>query len=149
MRVPSPPPLADNVIPAEGGEYSVRLTGNWTGSVPVRMSVGGDIGGLLHAVCSDGAATVTFVVPASTSYDSCTVTFEYLWNGTWTKIGSDCTQQGSYFVTAASVTPAGDIPGLGGTYSVRLEEGYMGEIRARSGDTSLGEVTITDRKTLV
>lgn len=36
---------ADNVIPAEDGEYSVRLTGNWTGSVPVRMSVGGNIGG--------------------------------------------------------------------------------------------------------
>ena len=139
---------ADNVIPAEGGEYSVRLTGNWTGSVSVRMSVDGNIGGLLHAVCSNGAATVAFTVPANTSDGSRTVTFEYLWNGTWTKIGSDCTQQGSYF---ASVTPAGDIPGLGGTYSVRFEEGYATEgmkIRARSGDTSLGEVTITDPKNI-
>ena len=46
------------------------------------------------------------------------------------------------------VTPQGDIPGLGGTYSVRLEEGYVGKIRARSGDTSLVEVTITDPKNI-
>ena len=84
---------ADNVIPAEGGEYSVRLTGNWTGSVPVRMSVGGNTGGLLHAVCSNGAATCTFTVPANTSYSSSrTVTFEYLWNGTWIVIATG-TQQ--------------------------------------------------------
>lgn len=84
---------ADNVIPAEGGEYSVRLTGNWAGSVPVRMSVGGNTGGLLHAVCSNGAATCTFTVPANTSYSSSrTVTFEYLWNGTWIVIATG-TQQ--------------------------------------------------------
>ena len=83
---------ADNVIPAEGGEYSVRLTGNWTGSVPVRMSVGGNIGGLLHAVCSDGAATVAFTVPANASYSSRTVMFEYNWNGTWIVIATG-TQQ--------------------------------------------------------
>lgn len=83
---------ADNVIPAEGGEYSVRLTGNWTGSVSVRMSVGGNTGGLLHAVCSNGAATVAFTVPANASYSSRTVTFEYLWNGTWKDIATG-TQQ--------------------------------------------------------
>lgn len=83
---------ADNVIPAEGGEYSVRLTGNWTGSVPVRMSVGGNAGGLLHAVCSNGAATVTFTVPANASYSSRTVMFEYNWNGTWKDIATG-TQQ--------------------------------------------------------
>lgn len=119
MRVSSPPP-ADNVIPAEGGEYSVRLTGNWTGSVSVRMSVGGNIGGLLHAVCSNGAATVAFTVPANTSGSLRTVAFEYLWNGTWTKIGADCTQAEYYVITDKTVTPEGDIPGLGGTYSVKL-----------------------------
>lgn len=114
------PPPADNVIPAEGGEYSVRLTGNWTGSVSVRMSVGGNIGGLLHAVCSNGAATVAFTVPANTSGSLRTVAFEYLWNGTWTKIGADCTQAEYYVITDKTVTPEGDIPGLGGTYSVKL-----------------------------
>ena len=129
------PPPTDNVIPLEGGEYSVRLTGNWTGSVSVRMSVGGNIGGLLHSVCSNGAATVTFTVPANTN-SSRTVTFEYLWNGTWTKIGNDCTQQG-WHVTKASVSPAGDIPGAGGTYTVTLT-GWGGyQVRAMSGSTEL------------
>ena len=114
------PPPADNVIPAEGGEYSVRLTGNWTGSVSVRMSVGGNIGGLLHAACSNGAATVAFTVPANASGSLRTVAFEYLWNGTWTKIGADCTQAEYYVITDKTVTPEGDIPGLGGTYSVKL-----------------------------
>lgn len=114
------PPPTDNVIPAEGGEYSVRLTGNWTGSVSVRMSVGGNIGGLLHAACSNGAATVAFTVPANASGSLRTVAFEYLWNGTWTKIGADCTQAEYYVITDKTVTPEGDIPGLGGTYSVKL-----------------------------
>ena len=138
------PPPTDNVIPLEGGEYSVRLTGNWTGSVSVRMSVGGNIGGLLHAVCSNGAATVTFTVPANTN-SSRTVTFEYLWNGTWTKIGNDCTQQG-YNVTAATHNAPATIPGLGGSYNVTLT-GYLPsagiEVRASSGGTALvtGKVT--------
>ena len=138
------PPPTDNVIPLEGGEYSVRLTGHWTGSVSVRMSVGGNIGGLLHAVCSNGAATVTFTVPANTN-SSRTVTFEYLWNGTWIKIGNACTQQG-YNVTAATHNAPATIPGLGGSYNVTLT-GYLPsagiEVRASSGGTALvtGKVT--------
>ena len=138
------PPPTDNVIPLEGGEYSVRLTGNWTGSVSVRMSVGGNIGGLLHAVCSNGAATVTFTVPANTN-SSRTVTFEYLWNGTWIKIGNACTHQG-YNVTAATHNAPATIPGLGGSYNVTLT-GYLPsagiEVRASSGGTALvtGKVT--------
>ena len=133
------PPPADNVIPAEGGEYSVRLTGNWTGSVAVRMSVGGNIGGLLHAACSNGAATVTFTVPTSASYASRTVTFEYLWNGTWTKIGSDYTQQG-YNVANATCNAPETIPGQGGTYSVTLTGVLPAEgvqVRALSDGTTL------------
>ncbi len=133
------PPPTDNVIPAEGGEYSVRLTGNWTGSVSVRMSVGGNIGGLLHAACSNGAATVTFTVPTSASYASRTVTFEYLWNGTWTKIGSDYTQQG-YNVANATCNAPETIPGQGGTYSVTLTGVLPAEgvqVRALSDGTTL------------
>lgn len=133
------PPPTDNVIPAEGGEYSVRLTGDWTGSVSVRMSVGGNIGGLLHAACSNGAATVTFTVPTSASYASRTVTFEYLWNGTWTKIGSDYTQQG-YNVANATCNAPETIPGQGGTYSVTLTGVLPAEgvqVRALSDGTTL------------
>lgn len=86
MRASSPPPT-DNVIPAEGGEYSVRLTGNWTGSVPVRMSVGGNIGGLLHAACSNGAATVTFTVPANAA-ELRDIIWEYRWENNWIVIAT-------------------------------------------------------------
>lgn len=133
------PPPADNVIPAEGDEYSVRLTGNWTGSVSVRMSVGGNIGGLLHAVCSNGAATVTFVVPTSASYDSRTVTFEYRWNDEWKQIGTDYTQQG-YNVANATCNAPETIPGQGGTYSVTLTGVLPAEgvqVRALSDGTTL------------
>ena len=133
------PPPVDNVIPAEGGEYSVRLTGNWTGSVSVRMSVGGNIGGLLHAVCSNGAATVTFVVPTSASYDSRTVTFEYRWNDEWKQIGTDYTQQG-YNVANATCNAPETIPGQGGTYSVTLTGVLPAEgvqVRALSDGTTL------------
>ena len=98
------------------------------------MSVGGNIGGLLHAACSNGAATVTFTVPANTIKNSRTVTFEYLWNGTWTKIGSDCTQQPCYYVSSAAVTPRGDIPAVGGTYTVTLEGYGSFQIRAVDGN---------------
>lgn len=81
------PPPADNVIPAEGGEYSVRLTGNWTGSVSVRMSVGGNIGGLLHAACSNGAATVTFTVPANAA-ELRDIIWEYRWENNWIVIAT-------------------------------------------------------------
>lgn len=81
------PPPTDNVIPAEGGEYSVRLTGNWTGSVSVRMSVGGNIGGLLHAACSNGAATVTFTVPANTA-ELRDIIWEYRWENNWIVIAT-------------------------------------------------------------
>lgn len=133
------PPPTDNVIPTEGGEYSVRLTGNWTGSVSVRMSVGGNIGGLLHAVCSNGAATVTFVVPTSASYDSRTVTFEYRWNDEWKQIGTDYTQQG-YNVANATCNAPETIPGQGGTYSVTLTGVLPAEgvqVRALSDGTTL------------
>lgn len=81
------PPPADNVIPVEGGEYSVRLTGNWTGSVSVRMSVGGNIGGLLHAACSNGAATVTFTVPANAA-ELRDIIWEYRWENNWIVIAT-------------------------------------------------------------
>ena len=140
------PPPTDNVIPTEGGEYSVRLTGNWTGSVPVRMSVGGNIGGLLHATCSNGAATVTFTVPANASGSLRTVAFEYLWNGTWTKIGDSYTQEPRAQISSATVTPAGDIPAEGKTYSLTLTGNLPSagvEVRAQSGGTALvtGKVT--------
>lgn len=134
----------DNTIPGQGGEYAVRLTGNWTGSVPVRMSVGGNIGGLLHAVCSNGTATVTFTVPANTSGSLRTVTFEYLWNGTWTTIESR-TQEPNPRITGATVTPDGEMPTGGGEYYVTLNGVWSKNVQVRvwDGSKSLVNVTVT------
>ncbi len=122
-------------IPGEGKTYSLTLTGNLPYSgVDVRAQSGGTA--LVTGKVTASGTAVSLAVPANQSFDVRTVTFEYNWNGTWTRIGSDCTQQG-WHVTKASVSPAGDIPSEGGTYTVTLY-GWGGyKIRAISGSTEL------------
>ena len=109
---------APATIPGQGGTYSVTLTGTLPADgVQVRANISG-ADPVTGKVSASGTA-VSLTIPGNLSYSTRTVTFEYLWNGTWTKIGDACTQQG-WNVTAASVTPAGDIPQAGGTYTVTL-----------------------------
>ena len=109
---------APATIPGQGGTYSVTLTGTLPADgVQVRANISGADPVTGKATASGTAVSLT--IPGNLSYNPRTVTFEYLWNGTWTKIGDACTQQG-WNVTAASVTPAGDIPQAGGTYTVTL-----------------------------
>ena len=126
---------APATIPGQGGSYNVTLTGLLPAAgVDVRASSGGTA--LVTGKVTASGTAVSLTIPGQLSYNTRTVTFEYNWNGTWTKIGSDCTQQG-WNVTAASVTPAGDIPAAGGTYTVTLT-GWGGyKIRAISGSTEL------------
>ena len=126
---------APATIPGQGGSYNVTLTGLLPAAgVEVRAQSGGTA--LVTGKVTASGTAVSLTIPGQLSYNTRTVTFEYNWNGTWTKIGSDCTQQG-WNVTAASVTPAGDIPGAGGTYTVTLT-GWGGyKIRAISGSTEL------------
>ena len=126
---------APATIPGQGGSYSVTLTGALPAEgVQVRAQSGGTA--LVTGKVTTSGTAVSLTVPANASYSSRTVTFEYQWNGTWTKIGDSRSQQG-WNVTAASVSPAGDIPGAGGTYTVTLT-GWGGyQIRAVSGSTEL------------
>ena len=126
---------APATIPGPGGSYNVTLTGYLPAAgVEVRAQSGGTA--LVTGKVTASGTAVSLAVPAHASYSSRTVTFEYNWNGTWTKIGADCTQQG-WHVTKASVSPAGDIPAEGGTYTVTLE-GWGGyKIRAISGSIEL------------
>ena len=126
---------APATIPGQGGSYNVTLTGVFPAAgIEVRANISG-ANPVTGKVTASGTA-VSLTIPGQLSYDTRTVTFEYNWNGTWTKIGSDCTQQG-WHVTKASVSPSGDIPGAGGTYTVTLE-GWGGyQIRAVSGSTQL------------
>ena len=126
---------APATIPGQGGSYNVTLTGYLPAAgVDVRASSGGTA--LVTGKVTASGTAVSLTIPGQLSYDTRTVTFEYNWNGTWTKIGADCTQQG-WHVTNASVSPAGDIPGAGGTYTVTLT-GWGGyQVRAMSGSTQL------------
>lgn len=121
-------------IPGEGKAYSLTLLGLLPAEgVQVRAQSGGTA--LVTGKVTASGAAASLTVPGNLSYNTRTVTFEYLWNGTWTQI-DDRTQEG-WNVTAASVTPAGDIPGAGGTYTVTLT-GWGGyKIRAISGSTEL------------
>ena len=125
---------APSTIPGQGGSYNVTLTGYLPSNVAVRAQSGGTA--IVSGTVTKSGTAVLLTVPGNLSYDNRSVTFEYNWNGTWTKIGSDCTQQG-WNVTKASVSPAGDIPGAGGTYTVTLM-GWGGyQIRATSGSAQL------------
>ena len=126
---------APATIPGQGGSYNVTLTGVLPAAgVDVRAQSGGTA--LVTGKVTASGTAVSLTIPGQLSYDTRTVTFEYNWNGTWTKIGNDCSQQG-WHVSKVSVTPAGDIPGAGGTYTVTLE-GWGGyKIRAISGGTEL------------
>ena len=131
-------------IPGQGGSYSVTLTGVLPASgVDVRAQSGGTA--LATGKVSASGTAVELAVPANASYSSRTVTFEYLWNGTWTKIGSDCSQQG-YNVSNATHNAPASIPGQGGSYSVTLAGVLPAsgvDVRAQSGGTALvtGKVT--------
>ena len=110
---------APATIPGQGGTYSVRLTGVLPDEgVDVRANIDG-ADPVTGKVTASGTA-VTLTIPGNHGYNSRNVTFEYLWNDTWTQIGDACTQQG-YNVTKASVTPTGDIPASGGNYTITLE----------------------------
>ena len=125
---------APATIPGQGGSYNVTLTGVLPSGVAVRAQSGGTA--LVSGTVPRSGTAVSLTIPGNLSYTNRTVTFEYQWNGTWTKIGADCSQPG-WHVTKASVSPAGDIPIAGGTYTVTLT-GWGGyQIRAMSGSAQL------------
>ena len=125
---------APSTIPGQGGSYNVTLTGYLPSNVAVRAQSGGTA--IVSGTVTKSGTAVLLTVPGNLSYNNRSVTFEYNWNGTWTKIGAACSQQG-WNVTKASVSPAGDIPGAGGTYTVTLT-GWGGyQVRAMSGSTQL------------
>lgn len=125
-------------IPYGGGDYTVTLTGVLPeGGVQVRAFSGGILAS--ETVTSSGEGK-KLNISANSGASNRTVTFQYLWNGTWTSI-ENRTQLPTPRITSTSVSPSGDIPYTGGTYTVTLNgvlpaEGV--EIRATSGGTTLG-----------
>ena len=131
-------------IPGQGGDYVVTVNGAWEEFVKVRVWNGST--SLVNITVLTPGAGVNFRVPANESFDSRTVTFQYQWGDEWFTIGQPRTQESGASMSSATVTPAGDIPGEGKTYSLTLtgllpDEGV--QVRAQSGGTALvtGKVT--------
>ena len=102
-------------IPGEGKTYSLTLTGVFPSEgVDVRANIEG-ADPVTGKVTASGEA-VALAIPGNHSYDTRSVTFEYYHNGKWNAIGNPRAQQG-YYITAVSVSPTGDIPVTGGTYT--------------------------------
>ena len=131
-------------IPGSGGSYTVTLSGLLPSEgVEIRAAVNGS------AVITGKVATsgrgVALNVPANTDASTRTVTFDYLWNGTWTTIESR-TQEPNPRITSATVSPAGDIPYGGGDYTVTLTgvlpEGGV-QVRAQGTSSTLASGTVS------
>ena len=135
-------PEADN-IPGQGGTYSVTLTGVLPAAgVEVRAQSGGTA--LVTGKVTKSGTAVSLAVLANASYSSRTVVFEYKWEDNWVSIASGV--QGGLSVSSATVTPAGDIPGEGKTYSLTLtgvlpSEGVDVRANIEGADPITGKVT--------
>lgn len=102
-------------IPGDGATYTVSVTGD-CGTVPVQ-AVSDDKELRTIYVSSDKPGELE--VPANESHTDRIVVFRYQENGVWKNFDRG-TQAVGYNVTSATVTPAGDIPGSGGRYTVTL-----------------------------
>lgn len=104
-------------IPYGGGVYTVTLSGILpSGGVQVR-AITNTV--LASGVVTGSGSTCTLTIPANTTVSNRTVTFQYLLNGTWTRIDGR-TQLPSPQITKAAVSPEGDISGAGQTMKVTL-----------------------------
>ena len=125
-------------IPYGGGDYTVTLTGVLpAGGVQVRAFSGGT---LVQATVVSSGEGKKLTISANSGASNRTVAFQYLWNGTWTSI-ENRTQLPTPQITSSTVSPSGDIPYTGGTYTVTLNGALPAEgveIRATSGGTTLG-----------
>lgn len=139
-------------IPCGGGTYSVRLSGTLpSAGVDVRARISGGESVTGKVAASDRA--ISLKIPINESYNSRTVVFEYLWNGTWTKIGDNHSQAG-YSLSKATTNAPASIPGGGGTYTVTLSGALPSagvEVRANisGGEPVTGTVTASDRAVLL
>lgn len=127
-------------IPGGGAAYTVRVTGD-CGTVAVRALSDGEE---LARTYTSSDKPGELKVPANASHTDRIVVFQYQENGVWKNFDRG-TQAVGYNVTSATVTPAGDIPGSGGRYTVTLSgllpaEGV--EIRASVDGTAVASGTV-------
>ena len=109
---------APSSIPFAGGTYNVTMSGDLPSTgVEVRAQSGGTA--IVSGKVTTSGTAVPLQIPDNASYDERVVSFEYLWNGTWIKIGTDCSQPG-YSITSATIDAPETFPYEGGTFTVTL-----------------------------
>ena len=136
---------APATIPGQGGTYSVTLTGLLPDEGVQVRAQSGDTALVTGKVTASGTA-VELAVPANATGADRTVTFEYLWNGTWTKIG-DSRSQAPARVESATISPdpSGGFSADATTFTVTLS-GYLGSgipVQARLTDLTTVVATAT------
>ena len=114
-------------LTAEGGTYTITLTGSMPASVPVRIFDGKTA--LASGNATKSGTAVSLKVPSNWTGASRNVQFQYQWNGTWTPIKT--VAQASYSVTA-STTLTADVPQAGKTYTVTLTGALPSGVQARA-----------------
>lgn len=133
-------------IPYTGDRYTITLDGALPQEgVEIRATSGGvQLPGATGRVTTAGTG-VTLTVPANSGSTSRNVVFEYKWNGVWTTM-DDRTQWPTPAVTRATVSPAGNIPGEGKSYTVTIS-GVMPQggipVRAYTGGSAVASATVT------
>lgn len=133
-------------IPYTGDRYTITLDGALPQEgVEIRATSGGvQLPGATGRVTTAGTG-VTLTVPANSGSTSRNVVFEYKWNGVWTTM-DDRTQWPTPAVTQATVSPAGNIPGEGKSYTVTIS-GVMPQggipVRAYTGGSAVASATVT------
>ena len=126
-------------IPGQGATYSVTLTGVFpAGGVEVRAQSNGTV--LVSGKVTASGQAVSLAVPHLSGYGTRKVSFEYLWENQWTRIGDERTQTG-YSVTKATHNAPAMIPAEGGTYTVTLTGWGAFLTQVVSGETVLASNT--------
>lgn len=130
-------------IPYGGGVYTVTLSGVLpSGGVQVR-AITNTV--LASGVVTGSGSTCTLTIPANTTVSNRTVTFQYLWNGTWTRIDGR-TQLPTPQITKAALSPEGIISGVGEDMYITLWGAIPMNgvnIRARVGTTVVASNVVT------
>ena len=100
---------------------------------------------LASGVVTGSGSTCTLTIPANTTVSNRTVTFQYLWNGTWTRIDGR-TQLPTPQITKAALSPEGIISGVGEDMYITLWGAIPMNgvnIRARVGTTVVASNVVT------
>lgn len=126
--IPSVLPSTD--IPREGGSYAGLFGGTYTGIVYMEVREGTTV---IDQAQNSAPGSVSLAIPALTSPNDRLLTFYYkVADKDWISMGSRTQVAGT--VSVGTITPSGNIPANGGTYSCLFTGTYPDDITFRAAD---------------